>query len=161
SAGDYLAVGTMPDLNELGGVFALYDAASDELVPAERNLITDQRIVSLTYADGVVCRPTSLPGGPRASPPPQPRAQGVVWAVARRELLWEAAALHGQPTISGLSLDDQGRLWAISGPHVVALDTETGAVAEHYTYGDSTASSGDLDFNPVDGQLYANLLNQR
>lgn len=161
SAGDYLAVGTMPDLNELGGVFALYDAASDELVHAERNLITDQSIVSLTYADGVVYGSTSIYGGQSATPPTQPEAKVFAWSVDRRELLWETAALPGQPTISGLSLDDEGRLWAISGPHVVALDTETGTVAEHYTYGDSTASSGDLDFNPVDGQLYANLLNQR
>ena len=161
SAGDFLAVGTRPDLNELGGVFALYASAGDELVHAERNLITDQSIVSLTYADGVVYGSTSIFGGQNATPPTQPEAKVFAWSVEQRELLWETAALPGQPTINGMSLDADARLWGISGPHVVALDTETGEVIEHYTYGDSAASSGDLDFNPVDGRLYANLLNQR
>lgn len=155
SAGNHLAVGTMPDLGELGGVFALYDAGTGELVHAERNLVTDESIVALTYRDGVVYGSTSIYGGQSATPPTQPEATVFAWSVADRELLWELPAAPGKPSIGALTFDADGRLWGISGDQLFAIDVATAQVVERVSLGSSTSSSGDLVFNPVDGHLYA------
>ncbi|PZF82922.1 PQQ-binding-like beta-propeller repeat protein [Jiangella anatolica] len=155
SAGDYLAVGTMPDLGELGGVFALYDAASGTLVHSQRDLIDDESVVALAYRDGVVYGSTNIYGGQSATPPTQPEATVFAWSVAERRLLWEANPAPGKAAIPALEFDADGRLWGLSGTDLFALDTATGAVVERVGFGTSSSSSGDLVLNPADGLLYA------
>lgn len=155
SAGDHLAVGTMPDLGELGGVFALYDAAGGELVHAERNLIEDESIVALAYRDGVVYGATSIYGGQSATPPTQPEATVFAWSVAERRLLWELNPAQGKPTIGALAFDGTGRLWGLAGTSLFAIDVDAGSVVERVSFGSSGSSSGDLVLNPADGLLYA------
>lgn len=157
SAGDHLAVGTMPDLGELGGVFALYDAGTGAVVHSQRNLILDQSIVDLAYRDGVVYGSTSIYGGQSATPPTQREAKVFAWSVAERRLLWELVPAPGKATIPALSFDDDGRLWGLSGTELFAIDVDAAEVIEHVTYGGGSSSSGDLAFNPVDGYLYADL----
>lgn len=160
SAGDHLAIGTMPDLGQLGGVFALYDTARGELVHSERNLIEDESIVALAYRDGVVYGSTSIYGGQSATPPTQPEATVFAWSVADRELLWETAAIPGAASINAVAPDDDDRLWGVSGDRLVALDRD-GDVVEEVSLGSNTGSSGDLVYNGVDGLLYVTPANRR
>lgn len=155
SAGDHLAVGTMPDLGELGGVFALYDAGSGELVHAERDLIDDESIVALAYRDGVVYGATSIYGGQSATPPTQPEATVFAWSVAERRLLWELHPSPGTPSIPALAFDDAGLLWGLSGTDLFAVDVAAASVVERVSLGSSGGSSGDLALGPADGLLYA------
>ncbi|TDD68325.1 hypothetical protein E1262_16085 [Jiangella aurantiaca] len=155
SAGDHLAVGTMPDLGELGGVFALYDAAGGQLVHAERDLIDDESIIALAYRDGVVYGATSIYGGQSATPPTQPEATVFAWSVAERRLLWELHPVPGKPSIPALAFDDAGRLWGLSGTDLFAVDLSAASVVERVSLGSSGSSSGDLVFSAVDGLLYA------
>jgi outer membrane protein assembly factor BamB len=69
SAGNHVAVGTMPDLGLLGGYLVVYDPATGQVVTRERNVVTDQSIVALAYRDGVIYGSTSIYGGQSATPP--------------------------------------------------------------------------------------------
>lgn len=154
SAGDYLAVGTMPDLGELGGVLAVWDPASGTLVTKQRHVVTDQSIVTLAYRDGIVYGGTSIYSGQSATPPTQPEAKVFAWSVAEQRKLWEIVPAAGKPTVSGLTFDGHGQLWGIAGAEVFAIDVTQQTVTTRLTYGSSSSGLGRIEFNPIDGMLY-------
>lgn len=154
SAGKYLAVGTMPDLGHLGGVLALWDPAKGALKHAQRNVVTDQSIVSLAYRDGVVYGGTSIYSGQSATQPTQPEAKLFAWSVRQNRLLWELVPAPGKPAIPALTFDDRGRLWGIAGGEVFGVDLEGRKVVSRVTLSTSKSAAGQLAFNPADRQLY-------
>jgi outer membrane protein assembly factor BamB len=154
SAGDYLAVGTMPDLGHLGGVLAVWDPATGTLQSSQRNVITDQSIVTLAYSGGILYGGTSIYSGQSATPPTQPEAKIFAWSVAERRKLWELVPAPGKPTVSGLTIDDDGRLWGIAGAEIFAVDPAAQQVTTRLSFGGSQSGVGKIEFNPVDGMLY-------
>ncbi|MFD1934046.1 hypothetical protein ACFSKW_21510 [Nonomuraea mangrovi] len=154
SAGRYLAVGTMPDLGHLGGVLAIWDPAEGKLKHAQRNVVTDQSIVSLAYRDGIVYGGTSIYSGQSATPPTQPEAKLFAWSVARNRLLWEITPAPGKPAIPALTFDDRGRLWGIAGGTVFGVDTGERKVVTTVTLSGSKSAGGQLVFNSADRLLY-------
>ncbi|MBB4942604.1 hypothetical protein FHR32_006990 [Streptosporangium album] len=154
SAGKYLAVGTMPDLGQLGGVFALWDPDEGVLKTARRNVVKDQSIVSLAYRDGVVYGGTSIYSGQTATPPTQPEAKLFAWSVRENRLLWEMTPAPGKPAVSGLTFDPLGRLWGIAGGEVFAVSPTLRKVVSRVTLSDSKSAGGQLVYNPRDLTLY-------
>ncbi|MFC0529867.1 outer membrane protein assembly factor BamB family protein [Phytohabitans kaempferiae] len=153
-AGDLLAVGTMPDLGQLGGVLAIWDTTTGTLVSKTRHVVVDQSIVALTYKDGVVYGGTSIYSGQSATPPTQPEAKVFAWSVAEGRKLWEMVPAPGKPAIPALTFDGEGRLWGTAGGEVFAIDTATRQVTARHTYGGSTSGVGQLAYNTVDKMLY-------
>lgn len=154
SAGDYLAVGTMPDLGHLGGVLALWDPVKGVLKHAERNVVTDQSIVSLAYRDGVLYGGTSIYSGQSATEPTQPEAKLFAWSVKDDRLLWQMIPAPGKPAIPALAFDDRGRLWGIAGGEVFGVDPGSRKVVSRVTLSTSASASGQLAFNRGDRRLY-------
>ncbi|MEV2266404.1 outer membrane protein assembly factor BamB family protein [Nonomuraea africana] len=154
SAGRYLAVGTMPDLGHLGGVLAIWDPVEGRLRHSQRNVVTDQSIVSLAYRDGVVYGGTSIYSGQSATPPTQPEAKLFAWSVAENRMLWEITPAPGKPAVPALAFDSLGRLWGIAGGEVFAVNTHLRKVVKRVALSDSKSSSGQLAFNPRDRRLY-------
>lgn len=154
SAGNYVAVGTMPDLGLLGGYLVVYDPATGQVVTKERNVVTDQSIVALTYRDGVIYGSTSIYGGQSATPPTQPEAKVFAWSVAEKRKLWELVPAPGKPAVPALTFDGSGRLWGTAGSDVFAIDVAARQVTTRFSYGTSSTTIGDLDYNPADRMLY-------
>ena len=154
SAGPYLAVGTMPDLDHLGGVLAVWDPASGTLLSSQRHVVTDQSIVALAYRDGILYGGTSIYSGQSATPPTQPEAKLFAWSVAEKRKLWEIVPAPDKPTLSGLSFDGRGRLWGVAGGEVFAVDVRTRRVTDRLAYSGSESGLGRIAYNPVDRMLY-------
>ncbi|MDR8411085.1 PQQ-binding-like beta-propeller repeat protein [Nonomuraea sp. 3-1Str] len=153
-AGRYVAVGTMPDLGQVGGVLALWDPREGRMAYSQRHVVEDQSIVSLAYRDGVVYGGTSIYGGQSATPPTQPEAKLFAWSVREKRLLWELVPAPGKPAVPALAFDDRGRLWGIAGGEVFAVNVATRKVVSRVTLSDSASSSGALVFNARDRRLY-------
>lgn len=150
-AGRYVALGTEPGLDRYGGVFLLWDSATEEVVFQERGLVPDQSIVALTYRDGIVYGASSIYGGYTATQPRASEAVVFAWSVDDRELLWQTAPVPGAGTVSDLAFDGAGTLWGTAAGEVFALDVATREVSRGF---DGAQGAQQLEFNPLDGRLY-------
>lgn len=153
AAGDYVALGTEPGLDRYGGVFLLWDPASQSVIYQERGLIEDQSIVALTHRDGVIYGASSVRGGYSATEPRASEAVVFAWSVADRELLWQTAPIPGAATVEDIAFDAGGTLWGVADGQVFGLDVETQQVIGDVAvpvdgYGQQ------IEFNPIDGMLY-------
>jgi streptogramin lyase len=155
SAGPYVAVGTMPEINLLGGYLVIYDPATGQAVTKERNVSQDQSIVALAYNDGIVYGATSIYGGQSATVPTTTEGKVFAWSIAEKRKLWELVPVPGKPVVSGLTIDDTGRLWGTEANEVFSIDVRTAQVTTRWSYGTGTPIVGDVEFNPVDRMLYA------
>jgi len=155
SAGKYLAIGTMPEINLLGGYLVIYDPATGETITKERNVSQDQSIVDLAYKDGIVYGATSIYGGQSATVPTTTEGKVFAWSIAEKRKLWELVPAPGKPVVSGLTFDNTGRLWGTAANEVFAIDVKAARVTTRWSYGTGTPIVGDIEFNPVDRMLYA------
>ncbi len=108
SAGDRLAIGTIPDYGELGGALTLVDTETGEL-EFHRNVVQDQSIISLAYADGLIYGGTAISGGLSSTPTAQ-EARLFVWDVAAGSLVWEGIVSDEAGYVAGLSWGADGML---------------------------------------------------
>ncbi|GAA1034091.1 hypothetical protein GCM10009557_37810 [Virgisporangium ochraceum] len=155
STGQYVAVGTMPEINLLGGYLVIYDPATGQQITKERNVSQDQSIVDLAYRDGIVYGATSIYGGQSATVPTTTEGKVFAWSIAEKRKLWEVVPAPGRPVVSGLTFDDAGRLWGTAANEVFSLDVGAAQVTTRWSYGTGTPIVGDIAFNPVDRMLYA------
>lgn len=151
AAGDLVALGTEPGLDQWGGVLLLWDPATEEVVFQERGLVEDQSIVSLTYHEGVIYGATSINGGYAATVPRAEQSVVFAFSVADRELLWQVAPVEGAGTVNDLTVDSDGLLWGTSGGRVFTLDPATQEVTLIEGVPDRAEF---LEFNAHDGLLY-------
>ncbi|MCW3820608.1 PQQ-binding-like beta-propeller repeat protein [Micromonospora sp. DR5-3] len=141
SAGQYLAIGTVPAYGTLGGVLSLYDPATGT-ARTWRQVVADQSVISLAYQDGVVYGGTSVWGGLGAAPT---TPDGKVFAVdvATGEKRWELTPVPGDRAVSSLTFGADGALWGLTGGRIFRLDTATGAVSV-------VATVADVDWGALD-----------
>lgn len=151
AAGDYVALGTEPELDRYGGEFVIWDPASDSAVFQERGLIEDQSIIDLEYRDGIVYGGTSINGGYAATPPRAAEAVVFAWSLEDEELLWQFAPIADAPTIEDLAFDAEGTLWAVADDRLVSLDLDQQEVDQTVEGPDSAQQ---VVANPTDGLLY-------
>lgn len=158
SAGDYVAMGTVPDYGKLGGTLALYNPGT-ETVETFEHLIEDQSIVALTYEDGIVYGATSVWGG-LGSTPSQPNARVFAFDVADRELLWSVEPYAGERAFTDITVDEFGSLWVVSPGKVLKLDATGNRVAhtEIVSYDWEAQKAvwfgGAIDYDPTEKRIY-------
>lgn len=108
SIGDRVALGTIPDYGELGGALTLLDTGTGEF-EFHRDIVPDQSIISLAYADGLIYGGTSIKGG-LSSTPVADRAHLFIWDVAREQVVWDQAVTAEAGYLAGLSWGPDGLL---------------------------------------------------
>jgi|SRR5690625_1214872 len=159
SAGEYLAIGTVPDYGRLTGALTLYDPGTEQLAVLT-DPFTDRSIIALTYRDGVLYGGTAIYGGGGARPV---RTEGTVfaWDIATETMLWETTPLPGETGIGAVAVDTHGRLFAASVGQVVELDPATGTPLQSATVTADTSDQlygswhiSDLSYNAAEGALY-------
>ncbi|WP_181346946.1 WD40 repeat domain-containing protein [Thalassobacillus sp. CUG 92003] len=128
SAGDKLAVGTVPDYGKLGGALTIFDPMTEEY-EFHRNIVENQSIISLEYKDGLVYGGTSVWGG-LGIQPSEEEAKLFVWDVENGQKDYETVPVPGEKAISALTFDDEGYLWGLTSGVLFKYDPEQGEVLE-------------------------------
>ncbi|ALS29910.1 quinonprotein alcohol dehydrogenase-like domain-containing protein [Paenibacillus sp. 32O-W] len=129
-----LYIGTIPGYGELGGAITVYDpdASASEGRPVYevfRNVVENQSISGLLYANGLIYGSTTVHGG-LGSVPAADKAKLFVWdpAAKRKAAEWEPQ-LEGKSAsngmISGLTLGPDGLIWAAMDGVIFAFDPVT------------------------------------
>lgn len=157
-AGGVLVVGTVPDYGRLTSVLALYNPADGALTVHE-DLITDQSIVALDYADGILYGGTSTYGG-NGIAPTQDAGRVFAFDMVTQELLW-SVEIPGQLLVTAVAHAADGKVYAGTHGNVYALDAATGAITWQYqvrpydwsTYPGGTWTSATLAASE-DGHVY-------
>ncbi|MGH8793781.1 MAG: hypothetical protein ACRDXX_14200, partial [Stackebrandtia sp.] len=161
---DMLAIGTVNKSGYLGGSLVLHNRATGESVEYPE-LVPDQSVMSLAYADGVLYVGTSVYGGYGAEET-QTEAKMVAWDVAAGEKLWETVPVADERTVSDLTFDPDGRLWGVTAGVVFQVDPETGETTRQERYAeydwpiDGGYALADLEYNAKDGGLYSSMPNK-
>ena len=156
SAGDLVAAGTISTYGELGGALTLFDPDTGDH-ETHRNIVPDQSVTDLAYADGVIYGGTSIYGG-LDSVPTQSTAELFAWDL-------EEGLQHAEPVVPGaevihaLAFDGAGSLWGMTDTGVLfQYDTAAGEVVQHVqttlVHSNIWGSQSTLDLNPADGMLY-------
>ncbi|GAA4430682.1 hypothetical protein GCM10023169_34390 [Georgenia halophila] len=134
SAGDVVAVGSVPDYGHLGGALSLLDPDSGELTVLPE-LIEDQTILSLAYRDGLVYGGTGIWGG-LGTEPTTDEGQLFVFDPASQEVVHLGTPVPGEENISALTFDDDGMLWGMTANGVFQVDPATMEVVRQQRYFD-------------------------
>lgn len=124
--GGKLVVGTVPAGDRLGGSLAVIDVRTGATDVVIDNLITDESIVSADSRDGVVYGATSIYGGLATTPTTQAEATVFAFDVRTRKVLWEVNPQPGLAMIPAVRVDNDGKVWAVTGNKIRKLDPRTG-----------------------------------
>jgi streptogramin lyase len=158
SIGDRIALGTVPDYGELGGVLALADTATQEY-EVHRDVVPDQSVISLAYRDGLIYGGTSIHGG-LSSTPTQGEAELFIWDVAAGERVWNEPVVDGAELIHQLAFDADGMLWGMAGNgRVFEFDPANRSVTRTFDTGLITTLWGfrtALHLDEESGRFYGN-----
>lgn len=159
SAGDLLAIGTVPDYGLGTGALTIYDPDSGE-VAVHSEPFTDRSVIALDYHDGVLYGGTAIYGGGGWTPV---RTEGTAfaWDIATETMLWETVPLPGETGIGAVTVDERGRLFVASVGQVAEINPDTGAPLQTAVVTDDTSDQlygswhiSDLNYNEVEGALY-------
>ncbi|WP_081798108.1 hypothetical protein [Neobacillus dielmonensis] len=158
SAGDLLAIGTVPDYGQLGGALAIFNPATNDYT-VHRNIVQNQSVISLAYKDGLVYCGTSVWGGLGITPTEE-EAKLFIYNMKTGEKQFETIPVPGEKAISALTFDDDGNLWGLTSGILFKYDTAKNKVVatkELYSMNwDSIGHlwrEGSLQFDK-DGYLY-------
>lgn len=159
SAGDVVAAGTIANYGELGGALTLFDPVTGEHT-LHRDVVEDQSIASLAYADGMVYAGTSIHGG-LSSVPTQTTAEVFAWDVVTDSLV-ASGPVEGATVIHALVVDGVGRVFGMTDNGVLfEYDTTTHNVVRSVQTGIRNANTwgdqSDLGYNRLDGQIYGSV----
>lgn len=110
-----------------GGALAISDLVSGE-TEFVHGIAEGRALTSLAAEDGILYAGTWIFGGTGASATEPPQSEGTVLAydVASGEVLWETVPVAGVRTVTGATLDDDGRLWVQADGTLLEIDRETG-----------------------------------
>lgn len=134
SAGDRIAVGTVPDYGQLGGALTLVDPESGEF-DFHRNIVQDQSVVALDHKDGILFGGTSVHGG-MSSTPTASSAEFFIWDIEAQELLASETLDSEVRVIHEVTVGPDGRVWILTDTSQVFIaDAETGAIVHRIDTG--------------------------
>lgn len=155
SAGDHVAIATIPNYGELGGALTLLDPQTGEH-ETHRGFIPDQSVTDLAYTDGTIYSGTSIHGALDSTPTAE-TAEVFAWDV--QDGLQASTPIPGAEIIHSLTLDSAGSLWAMADTGaLVQLDPGTleilRTIETGIVHGNVWGSAGALDLHPENGLLY-------
>lgn len=120
-AGGLVAIGSVPQSGQLGGALTLLDRDTGTM-ETFRNVVPNQSPLALVYLDGKIYGGTGVHGGIGTTPTAS-TAELFVFDVATRTVEKRIVPVPGnQKNISGLTVDDIGTIWGVTGSHVFAFD---------------------------------------
>lgn len=119
-AGTHIAYGTMPNTT-LGGALVLVPKAGGAQ-QVYRPVVTDQSIVALAHAGGLVVGGTSIHGGYAVPAPTQTEARIFGFDVAAGAVSFQVVPVPGAKVIDGLCVDSAGAVWGLAGGRLFLFD---------------------------------------
>ncbi|MET3697490.1 hypothetical protein SAMN05877753_10686 [Bacillus oleivorans] len=128
SAGDKIAIGTVPDYGKLGGALTIFDPAVNHYT-VHQNIVQNQSVVSLAYKDRLVYGGTSVWGGLGIAPTEQ-EAKLFIFDLESEEKRLETVPVPGEKAITALTFDENGYLWGLTSGILFKYDTETNEISE-------------------------------
>lgn len=134
SAGDVVAIGTVPDYGHLGGALTLLDPDTQQMTVYE-DLIEDQTVVTLAYADGLIYGGTGIWGG-LGTDPATSEGQLFVFDPSTGEVVFQTVPVPGEENVSGLTFGPDGDLWGITANTLFRFDPDTREVVQRQRYFD-------------------------
>ncbi|MPV36461.1 carbohydrate binding domain-containing protein [Georgenia subflava] len=134
SAGDVVAIGSVPDYGQLGGALTLFDPETGDMEVFEE-LVADQTIISLAYRDGLIYGGTGIWGG-LGIDPSTTEGQLFVFDPASGEVTFQTVPVPGEENVSGLTFDADGNLWGMTANELFRFDPQTLEVVERQRYFD-------------------------
>lgn len=124
--GDRMAVGSVPVSGRLGGALTLWDPATGDTT-VHHDLIPDQSVVSLATHDGLLYGGTSVYGG-YGIDPVATDARLFVVDPATGEVLRQVTPVRGARAVSGLTVDERGRIWGLADGTLFLYDPRAGRI---------------------------------
>lgn len=118
-----LFIGTSASYGHLEGAFAIYNTTTGGL-QVEKNLVSNQSIVSLAYKNGEVIGGTSVIGG-SGTTSTEPSAKLFVWNVNAGAKTYETVPVTNAKTISGLTLASDGKIWGMADGNLFVFNPAT------------------------------------
>lgn len=122
-----LFIGTVPKNGNLGGAFTIYEPGTENEPEIHWNLMEDQSVVSLAYANGKVYGGTTVAGG-QGSTPTTTEAKIFVWDIEKQEKSFEMVPVPGKRALTALVLGPDGNIWGMSDGTLFAFDPATNNV---------------------------------
>ncbi|NED95664.1 twin-arginine translocation signal domain-containing protein [Phytoactinopolyspora alkaliphila] len=119
---DRVAVASVPTTGRHNGAITLWDPDTNH-VDVFRGVVENQTPVSLVLHDGLLYGGTSINGGYGIDPVTE-EAKLFAWDPVTHETLFEMVPVPGAPTVSGLVVDDGGRIWALAGGTLIEFDPD-------------------------------------
>jgi len=151
-----VVVGSTPSGNTLGGTLSVLDAETGAVERVTDQLVTDEGITAMTAGrTGFVYGGTTVAGGLSTTPPTQDRATVFAYDVVRGEKLWEVNPSAFAKTISAVTTDRRGRLWAVVDGDVLQLDPRTGRTLRTLDTFAGHSQAGQLALDEKGTTLYA------
>lgn len=150
-----VVVGSTPSGDTLGGTLSVLDARTGAVERVVDDFVTDEGITALTAGRGVVYGATTVAGGLSTTPPTQDRATVFAYDVAHDRKLWEVNPSAAAKTISAVTMDARGRLWAVVDGDVLRLDPRTGRTLRTLDTYDGHTGAGQLALDATGTTLYA------
>jgi hypothetical protein len=154
-AGAEIVYGTMPDGTNLDGALVVIDKATGSR-KVHRPVVTDQSIVSLCYADGLVVGGSSIHGGYSVPEPTQTQAKLFGWDLGAGSKAFEFAPLEGVTAIPALAVDARQLVWGLADGQLFGLDVAGRQVVHRLRLNpDTGTTTGQLAYHAGADALYA------
>src|SRR5699024_236804 len=129
SAGELVAAGTIANYGQLGGALTLFDPATGAR-DTYQDVVPDQSVTDLAYADGTIYGGTSIHGA-LDSEPVATEAELFTWDIAAAEVVRSEAVIPGAEVIHAVAIDGSGTLWGMADTgELFSYDTATGTVGQ-------------------------------
>jgi hypothetical protein len=119
--------GTISDYGTLGGAIAVHDVESGK-TKVHRNVVPDQSISSLAYANDMVVGATTVAGG-LGIEPKETEAKLFIWDRTKSEKVFETVPVPGARLISGLMVGPDQNVWGIANGELFVFDVAARRVA--------------------------------
>jgi hypothetical protein len=147
--------GTIPDYGSLGGALSVYDIETDK-TQLHRNVVQDQGVSSLAYANGLIVGGTTIRGG-LGILPKEKEAKLFLWDPQTKEKVFETNPSPGATLVSGLIVGPDKNIWGIASGDLFVFDIAARKVLST-TRVTPTRGGGwhdaHMEVNPTDGNVY-------
>lgn len=158
-------MGTVPDYGIRGGDIVVYNTVTGENLVINEP-VKEQSIIGICYRDGIIYGSTSVWGGLGSNPDDKP-ACVFRYSLLEGKMLNcfvpEIPGIENPTWIGEIELDEEGRVWAVTGNTLFEIDFSGEKVLSHITFAEYTYSRTSHRWRPTyirfgkSGILYTNI----